>query len=73
MTRLGLLGLLLSSSSIQAMDILDDRKTIPVKFAVIGDFGNDGSDAQKVPDMVKRWEPDFIITTGDNNYNRATS
>lgn len=39
-----------------------------VVFAVIGDFGS-GSDSQTVvANMVKSWNPEFIITTGDNNY-----
>ncbi|MBI5667845.1 MAG: metallophosphoesterase [Chloroflexi bacterium] len=39
-----------------------------VVFAVIGDYGRAGADAAAVATMVKSWEPDFIITTGDNNY-----
>ena len=39
-----------------------------ILFAVIGDFGLAGNPEQKVADMVKSWNPDFIITTGDNNY-----
>jgi tartrate-resistant acid phosphatase type 5 len=46
-----------------------------VKFAVIGDYGAcaaeraDGCVAEAaVAAMVKRWQPDFIVTTGDNNY-----
>jgi hypothetical protein len=38
------------------------------RFAVIGDFGLAGEPAQAVAEMVKRWSPDFIVTTGDNNY-----
>lgn len=37
-------------------------------FAVIGDYGLAGEGAAAVATLVKRWEPDFIITTGDNNY-----
>jgi tartrate-resistant acid phosphatase type 5 len=40
----------------------------PLRFAVIGDFGQAGSAEQDVATMVKSWKPDFIITTGDNNY-----
>ena len=39
-----------------------------VRFAVIGDFGTAGEPLRIVADMVIGWEPDFIITTGDNNY-----
>ncbi|RPJ27454.1 MAG: DNRLRE domain-containing protein, partial [Planctomycetaceae bacterium] len=39
-----------------------------VRFAVIGDFGTGGEEAEAVANLVKSWSPDFIITTGDNNY-----
>jgi len=39
-----------------------------VVFAVIGDYGKAGDPERKVAEMVKNWNPDFIITTGDNNY-----
>ena len=39
-----------------------------IQFAVIGDFGQAGAPQAAVAKMVKRWQPDFIITTGDNNY-----
>jgi hypothetical protein len=37
-------------------------------FAVIGDYGLAGPNEQAVADLVKSWNPDFIITVGDNNY-----
>jgi tartrate-resistant acid phosphatase type 5 len=40
----------------------------PVRFAVIGDFGSGDKNAAAVANLVKSWHPDFIITTGDNNY-----
>ena len=39
-----------------------------IVFAVIGDFGKAGNSEKKVAEMVNSWNPDFIITTGDNNY-----
>jgi len=39
-----------------------------VRFAVIGDYGSGNQNAKEVADLVKSWIPDFIITTGDNNY-----
>ena len=42
--------------------------TPPVIFAVIGDFGDPGRGAQDVAALVDSWNPDFIITVGDNNY-----
>ena len=38
------------------------------KFAIIGDYGSGDDNEQKVSEMVKSWNPDFIITLGDNNY-----
>ena len=39
-----------------------------VRFAVIGDYGDAGQPAADVAAMIAGWDPDFIITTGDNNY-----
>jgi hypothetical protein len=39
-----------------------------VRFAVIGDFGAATEAEAKVADLVRADRPDFIITTGDNNY-----
>jgi hypothetical protein len=39
-----------------------------VRFAVIGDYGADSDDEARVAQMVAGWNPDFVITTGDNNY-----
>jgi tartrate-resistant acid phosphatase type 5 len=39
-----------------------------VRFAVIGDYGLAGQQAADVAALVHSWEPDLIITTGDNNY-----
>jgi tartrate-resistant acid phosphatase type 5 len=38
------------------------------RLAVIGDYGLDGSNESAVASRVKTWAPDFILTTGDNNY-----
>lgn len=40
----------------------------PIVFAVIGDYGLAGEFEEQVADLVKSWEPDFIVTVGDNNY-----
>ena len=40
----------------------------PVRFAVIGDYGGGGQAEQDVADLVKSWNPDFVVTAGDNNY-----
>jgi tartrate-resistant acid phosphatase type 5 len=38
------------------------------RFAVIGDFGMAGEPEGAVANLVKSWSPEFIVTTGDNNY-----
>ncbi|MFN8458708.1 MAG: metallophosphoesterase [Anaerolineae bacterium] len=42
--------------------------TDTIHFAVIGDYGSDTDNELHVANLVKGWEPDFIITVGDNNY-----
>lgn len=37
-------------------------------FAAIGDYGLAGVDEEAVANLVKSWQPEFIITLGDNNY-----
>ena len=39
-----------------------------IRFAVIGDYGKDSANEGRVADLVSSWNPDFVITTGDNNY-----
>jgi hypothetical protein len=40
----------------------------PIVFASFGDYGVSGTVPDNVASMVKDWLPDFIVTTGDNNY-----
>ncbi|MGC8829404.1 MAG: metallophosphoesterase family protein [Verrucomicrobiia bacterium] len=39
-----------------------------ITIGVIGDYGSGDTNAAAVARLVKSWNPDFIITTGDNNY-----
>lgn len=39
-----------------------------VRFAVIGDYGDGSVDEARVAELVASWDPDFVVTTGDNNY-----
>lgn len=60
------LSLLWLSSQSQA----DGSCTAPeIRFAVIGDYGLSGQPLADVAALVKSWNPDFITTVGDNNYN----
>ncbi len=38
------------------------------RFAIIGDYGVDDSNEFEVSQLVKNWDPDFILSVGDNNY-----
>lgn len=42
-----------------------------VRFAVIGDYGQDSQAEADVATLVKSWNPYFIITTGDNRYGQT--
>jgi tartrate-resistant acid phosphatase type 5 len=39
-----------------------------LSFAVIGDFGEGNQAEADVADLVHSWNPDIILTVGDNNY-----
>ena len=40
----------------------------PVRFAVIGDYGESSRPEIDVARQIRGWKPNFIITVGDNNY-----
>lgn len=40
----------------------------PVVAAVFGDYGIASTAERQVAQLVKSWNPAFIVTTGDNNY-----
>ena len=71
--RLNRRTLLTGASSALVTPLLGRRlqaaTTAAIRFAVIGDYGSNNLAAQKVATLVRSWNPDFIITTGDNNYN----
>ncbi|MBI5933757.1 MAG: metallophosphoesterase [Chloroflexi bacterium] len=41
---------------------------VPIVFAVIGDYGKGSPEEADVATLVKSWNPQFIVTLGDNNY-----
>lgn len=57
-----------SPEVIQRAEFEIDIPADSITFAIIGDYGSDTYDSYLVSEMVKSWLPDFIITTGDNNY-----
>jgi len=38
------------------------------RFVLLGDFGFDDANEAAVATLVKAWEPDFVVTLGDNSY-----
>lgn len=48
--------------------IVDAAPRDTMRFAVIGDFGWAGKSEHSVEELVTGWKPNFIVTTGDNNY-----
>lgn len=60
-----------ATSTLSATPAATPRPTptpLTVRLAVLGDYGQAGEAEAAVADLVKSWEPDLIITTGDNNY-----
>src|SRR3989344_1456814 len=71
--------LLLSVLSLSACDYLQEKKREEqedisqkqkksFRFAVIGEYGNNTTSAVDVLNLVKFHKPDFIVTTGGNNF-----
>lgn len=58
---------------LQSCDGGSSGNSAPVTFAVIGDFGVAGSKEAKVAEMVKGWKPEYIVTVGDNNYQKGAA
>lgn len=49
-----------------------DADGAAVRFAVIGDYGNDSAGELSVANLIKtNFQPQFIVTAGDNNYGTA--
>lgn len=40
----------------------------PLVFAMVGDYGMDNQSQADVVALMKSWEPEFIVTVGDNQY-----
>ena len=43
------------------------------QFAVIGDYGSNTINEKRVADLVAGWEPAFVVTAGDNNYDNGAA
>ena len=56
------------SQPIQSLQSHPPPSAPPVVFAAIGDYGSGNQNEADVAKLVLSWQPDFIITLGDNNY-----
>jgi hypothetical protein len=60
------------SSSDMSFDLIMEGITkkyeATTHFAAIGDYGEDSNPEAAVANMVADWDPDFVITLGNNNY-----
>src|ERR671938_1746499 len=61
-----LLGVLLVQTS--STGSRSSAQDAAITFAVIGDYGSNDSNEAAVARLVKSWNPNFIVTVGDNNY-----
>ena len=50
--------------------IVHDKRT-EIVFAIIGDYGKNTKYEKQVSELVHSWNPQFIITAGDNNYHEG--
>lgn len=67
--RLVFAGLMLSTIIFLPLIVDGDPPGAPgARFAVIGDYGNNSAAERSVAALVASWNPDFVVTTGDNNY-----
>ena len=55
-----LTALTLWSATLNAQEIM--------RFAIVGDYGSGDRNEENVANLIKGWNPAFIVTTGDNNY-----
>jgi tartrate-resistant acid phosphatase type 5 len=62
-----LFGLLLCMTLFARFPVASAQQST-VRFAVVGDFGLNNIPEGDVAKLVKSWNPDFVITVGDNNY-----
>jgi len=63
-----LIFILLAATTIMSGKQNALAQSYKITFAVIGDYGMAGKNEEDVANLVKSWNPDFIVTTGDNNY-----
>lgn len=51
-----------------ASPLFDYEIEKPIVFAILADYGSGSPDEADVAALIKTWNPDFVITAGDNQY-----
>ena len=70
---------LLPDTAFASANSFDNRREKPIapmpaapqgstRFAMVGDYGTQTQGALNVAQLIKSWQPDFVTTLGDNNY-----
>src|SRR5918911_973289 len=67
LSPLALVGLALGTVGVRPLGAAS-APSAATRFAVVGDYGSTGQSELDVSNLIHGWNPDFIITTGDNNY-----
>lgn len=52
---------------------MENRGPDSILFAVVGDYGDGSKNAGRVSRLVQSWNPDFVVTVGDNNYPKGSA
>ncbi len=73
MATIGLLAFFYTLTPIDRADLATTTRAVHaasdvVRLGLIGDFGLAGPNEASVASLVKSWNPDAIVTLGDNNY-----
>jgi hypothetical protein len=63
-----IMGLLWGWQPVGSSRVSAQQPVKKVRFAVIGDYGLSSPSERAVATLVAGWQPDFVITVGDNNY-----
>ena len=66
--KISLIGLFLFSTIFSQHPNMVHAQSDRIVFAAIGDYGLAGQPLLDVSNLIKSWNPDFIVTLGDNNY-----
>src|SRR5882724_11291597 len=61
------------AASVRLPAVSAQAQSATIRFAVTGDYGDDTTAERDVANLVKSWNPDFVITVGDNNYPDGTA